>query len=36
MNISHVIKLELSLIISRYSITKWLYRDNGKHKIKAI
>ena len=36
MNISYGIKLEFSLITNRYNITKWLNRDNGKHKIKAI
>jgi len=37
MNISHVIKLGISILItSQYSITKWFYVDNGGHKIEAI
>ena len=36
LNISHVIKLEFSLITKWYSITKWLYIDDGKYKIKTI
>ena len=36
MNISHVVKLEFSLITNQYNIRKKLYRDNGKRKIEAI